>query len=151
MISLQGTDVANGSKGTFSGEDGGMVKSFGNLYAEKGSSSNYTVITHKASAADFDCYEASVRDEKVPDSYKTKAGGNIYNNFDTDSELIHTYTAIPAADVPATVMGFYGAGRLNKGDFQWSFNNATEDTNYSVIAALKNALKAYKSSLVRVF
>ncbi len=48
-------------------------------------------------------------------------------------------------------MGFYGAGRLNKGDFQWTFDNATEDTNYDVISALKTALVNYSSKLVKIF
>ena len=149
MISRQGTDGKG--DGTFSGEDGGMIKSFGNLYAEKGASSNYTVITHTASADDFDCYEASSRDEQVPASYVTKFGSTSYSNFDTNPSLMHTYTAQPAAEVPATVMGFYGAGRLNKGDFQWTFDNATEDTNYDVISALKTALVNYSSKLVKIF
>lgn len=149
MISKQGTDAKG--DGTFSGENGGMIKSFGNLYAEKGASSNYTVITHTASADDFDCYEASSRDELVPASYVTKAGATTYNNFDTNPALMHTYTAQAAADVPATVMGFYGAGRLNKGDLQWTFDNATEDTNYAVITALKTALKNYTSKFVKIF
>ena len=149
MISKQGTDAKG--DGTFSGENGGMIKSFGNLYAEKGSSSNYTVITHTVSPSDFDCYEASARDEQVPGSFVAKVGGTSYNNFDTNAELMHTYTPISASDVPATVMGFYGAGRLNKGDFQWTFDNATEDTNYAVISGLKTALKNYKSKLVKIF
>ena len=149
MISKQGTDGKG--EGTFSGENGGMIKSFGNLYAEKGSSSNYTVITHKVAPTDFDCYEASSRDEQVPGTFVAKAGGTTYNNFDTDAALMHTYTPIPAADVPATVTGFYGAGRLNKGDFQWKFDNATEDTNYAVISGLKTALKNYTSKLVKIF
>lgn len=149
MISRQGTDGKG--DGTFSGEDGGMIKSFGNLYAEKGASSNYTVITHTASADDFDCYEASSRDEQVPASYVTKFGSTSYSNFDTNPSLMHTYTAQSAAEVPATVMGFYGAGRLNKGDFQWTFDNATEDTNYDVISALKTALVNYSSKLVKIF
>lgn len=149
MISKQGTDAKG--DGTFSGENGGMIKSFGNLYAEKGSSSNYTVITHTVSSSDFDCYEASARDEQVPSSFVAKVGGTSYNNFDTDAELMHTYTPLSASDVPATVMGFYGAGRLNKGDFQWTFDNATEDTNYAVISGLKTALKNYTSKLVKIF
>ena len=149
MISRQGTDGKG--DGTFSGEDGGRRKSFGNLYAEKGASSTYTVITHTASADDFDCYEASSRDEQVPASYVTKFGSTSYSNFDTNPSLMHTYTAQPAAEVPATVMGFYGAGRLNKGDFQWTFDNATEDTNYDVISALKTALVNYSSKLVKIF
>ena len=108
-------------------------------------------MLHKVAPTDFDCYEASARDEKVPDTYKTKAGATTYNNFDTNPALMYTYTSIPALDVPATVMGFYGAGRLNKGDFQWIFDNATEDTNYGVITELKTAMRNYQSSLVKVF
>lgn len=149
MISMQGTD-AKGS-GTFSDEDGGMIKSYGNVYAEKGSSSNYTPITHHASATNFDCYEAATRDEQVPATYKTVAGGTTYNNFDTDSKLMYSYTPVPAEDVPAAVTGYYGAGRLNKGDFKWTFDNATEDTNYDLITSLKEAVENYQSTLVGWF
>ncbi|MDE6370192.1 MAG: pectate lyase, partial [Duncaniella sp.] len=148
MISKQGTDAKG--DGTFSGEAGGMIKSFGNLYAEKGSSSNYTVITQKASPADFDCFEAETRDEIVPDTYKTVSGGTTYNNFDTSSTLMHSYTPTPAANVPAEVTGYYGAGRLNKGDFKWNFTTA-DDTDYGVNSALKSALINYKQTLVKTF
>ena len=40
------------------------------------------------------------------------------------------------------------AGRVNGGDFKWTFNNATEDTNYAVISELKSAVVNYKSSIV---
>lgn len=145
LISLQGTDAKG--NGTFSGEDGGMIKSYGNVYAEKGKSANYTPITHHVSATDFDCYEAAERNEQVPDTYKTKVGGTTYDNFDTNPELIYAYTPLPAAEVPAKVTGYWGAGRLNKGDFKWSFDNGSEDTNYDVISELKTALQNYKSSL----
>lgn len=148
MISKQGTDAKG--DGTFSGEAGGMIKSYGNLYAEKGSSSNYTVITQKASPADFDCFEAETRDEIVPDTYKTVSGGTTYNNFDTSSTLMHSYTPTPAANVPAEVTGYYGAGRLNKGDFKWNFTTA-DDTDYGVNSALKSALINYKPTLVKTF
>lgn len=149
LASKQGTDAKG--DGTFSGENGGMIKNFGNVYAEKGKSSNFTPITQKASATDFDCYEAQTRDEQVPESFKTRAGGTTYNNFDTDGKLMYSYTPDAAADVPAVVTGYWGAGRLNKGDFKWTFNNATEDSNYSVIKELKTALENYKSTLVGVF
>lgn len=149
LISLQGTDGKG--DGTFSGENGGMIKSFGNVYAEKGKSSNYTPITHLVSATDFDCYEAATRDEQVPSTYKTKVGGTTYYNFDTNSSLMYSYSPLPATEVPAKVTGYWGAGRLNKGDFHWTFNNAVEDTNYDVISALKTALQNYKSSLVGWF
>lgn len=149
MISKQGTDAKG--DGTFSGENGGMIKSFGNVYAEKGASSNYTVITHKESATDFDCYEAATRDEKVPATYKALVGGTTYDNFDTDPALMYSYTPAAATDVPSVVTGYYGAGRLNKGDFHWTFNNATDDADYGVVTEMKNALKNYKSTLVGWF
>ncbi|MDE6391224.1 MAG: hypothetical protein K2L26_07420 [Duncaniella sp.] len=86
----------------------------------------------------------------MPQSVKGKQGGRTYDNFDTDATVMHTYTPDPAADVPAKVKGYYGAGRLNKGDFSWEFG-PSEDTNYSVITALSNAIKAYQSTLVGIF
>lgn len=149
LISKQGTD-AKGS-GTFSGEPGGVIKSFGNVYAEKGSKGSYTPVSQTVSAADFDCYEAATRDERVPDSYVAKAGGTKYDNFDTDPTLMYDYKPLEATDVPAYVTGYYGAGRLNKGDFVWSFNNATDDTNYDLDTALQSAVKDYTSTLVGIF
>lgn len=149
LISLQGTDGKGA--GTFSGEAGGMIKSYGNVYAEKGSNSNYTPITHKVSANDFDCYEASSSNERVPESFVTKSGGTTYNNFDTDPTLMYEYTAVEATEVPTLVTGYYGAGRLNKGDFTWDMNYPDADTDYSVISELKTALKNYRTSLVRIY
>ena len=149
LISKQGTDAKG--DGTFSGEDGGMIKSFGNVYAEKGKSANYTPVTHHKSSNDFDCYEASSREEKVLQTYKAKVGGTSYDNFDTNPQLIYEYTPLAATEVPAKVTGYWGAGRLNKGDLHWTFNNKTEDTNYDVITALKNALTNYKSEFVGWF
>ncbi len=149
LISKQGTD-AKGS-GTFSGENGGMIKSFGNVYAEKGSGSNFTSITHKDNVKSFDCYEASTRDEKVPASLVTVAGATVYNNFDTDATLMYSYTPDEAAFVPAVVMGHYGAGRMDKGDFKWQFNNSKDDTDSGVNTALKTALQNYTTTLVGWF
>lgn len=149
LISKQGTDAKG--DGTFSGENGGMIKSFGNVYTEKGKSSNFTSATQKESAVNFDCYEASERGEQVPATFKTLAGGTTYNNFDTDSSLMYEYTPTPAADVPSVVTGYYGAGRLNKGDFKWTFNNTTDDTDYAVVKALKTALENYSTTLVGAF
>ena len=40
---------------------------------------------------------------------------------------------------------------MGHGDYQWQFNNKTEDENYGVIAALKSELNAYKSSLYDLY
>lgn len=141
LISGQGTD-AKGS-GTFSGETGGIVKSYGNLYAEKGSSSGYTPITSAVSATGFDCYEVADRNAQIPATVKSVSGSHTYHNFDTDPSLMYAYTPSAAADVPAIVTGFYGAGRLGGGNFRWTFNNAKDDADYSVNVPLQNALKAY--------
>ena len=87
----------------------------------------------------------------MPASFKTVAGGTTYDNFDTDSKLIYEYTPLPATDVPAAVTGYYGAGRMNKGDFKWTFDNATADTDYGVVKPLKAAIESYKSTLVGWF
>lgn len=90
LISQQGTDAKG--DGTFSGERGGMIKRVSNVYAEKGSSSNYTPITQKESISSFDCYEATTRNEQVAPTYVALAGGTTYDNFDTNSSLMYNYT-----------------------------------------------------------
>lgn len=149
MISLQGTDIVNGVKeGTFSGESGGMIKAYGNVFAEK--SSNFKLVTHKQSATSFDCYEADTRNEAVPGTYKTLSGGSAYNNFDTDNMKMYTYTADAAADIPGILKGQYGAGRMQQGDFEWTFTS-TDDALYDVNVALKNAIANYTSKFKGIF
>lgn len=149
LSSKQGRDAMG--DGTFSGENGGMIKSFGNVYADNNGGGSYTPIAHTANATSFDCYEATARDEQVPATYTTLAGGTTYDNFDTDASLMYEYTPDAAANVPAIVTGYYGAGRMNHGDFKWTFDNSSEDSNYSVITALKTALQNYKSGLKGIF
>ena len=146
MISLQGSDVAIDPNGTFSGEDGGMIKSYGNRFvgAER-------YVTYQQNQTEFDAYEATTREERVPATVVAKQGGRGYDNFDTDASLFYSYTPDDADDVPAKVTGWLGAGRMGHGDFQWSFDNATEDANYHLISALKKALQYYKSTLVGIF
>lgn len=149
MISLQGTDISGDGKGTFSGENGGMIKAYGNVYAEK--SANFRLVTHKQSSTGFDCYEADARDEQVPATYRTLVGGTTYNNFDTDSQKMYAYTPDKAEDVPDILTGKYGAGRMQRGDFHWLFDNSVDDTDYEVNTALKAALAAYQSTLAGSF
>lgn len=147
MISKQGTDAKG--DGTFSGEAGGVLKSYGNIFAEKGS--HFSYITWKQSNTDFDAYEVASPSEKVPATVVAKAGGTSYNNFDTDASKMYTYTPDATVDIPAKVTGFYGAGRLNQGDIHYTFNNATDDANYGRCAGLDAILSSYKTSLVGIF
>ena len=155
LISRQGSDVHNGvgssddTKGTFSKEDGGIIKAFGNYMTGQTSFEPYKAGDALYSVH-FDAYVAQSRDEKVPADVKTLQGGTGYNNFDTESSF-YSYTPDAAADVPAVVTGQYGAGRCQKGDFQWTFDNATEDKNYEVISSLSNALNAYTGKLVSIY
>ena len=148
LISLQGTDIASG-KGTFSGESGGMIKAFGNVFAEK--SSNFKLVTHNESATQFDCYAANSRNEQVPSTYTTVSGGHAYNNFDTDDTKMYAYTAHEASEIPAIVTGQYGAGRMQHGDFKWTYDNSIDDSNYNISNAMKSAIEDYQSTLIGYF
>ena len=149
MISQQGTDIKGNPKGTFSGEDGGIIKAYGNVFADMKS---LRFVPYSENQTEFDAYVASSRDEQVPASVTSKKGGNKYNNFDTNSSLFYSsYVLDKAEDVPAVVAGQFGAGRVQHGDFQWTFNNSVDDAEYEVNAALKKAVSAYKTSLVKIF
>lgn len=147
MISLQGTDAKG--DGTFSGEAGGVLKAYGNIFAEK--SKYFSYITWKDSNISFDAYEVASPSETVPSSVVAKTGGTSYNNFDTDASKMYAYTPDAAVDVPAKVTGFYGAGRLNQGDIHYTFNNATDDADYGRCTGLDNILSSYKTGLVNIF
>ena len=143
MSSKQGTDAKG--DGTFSGEDGGIIKAFGNEFAENPSGFSY--ITYQASNSSFDAYEVSNAKDTVPASVKTLSGGTSYNNFDT-SAAMYSYQADSAKDVPAKVTA--NAGRAQGGDFVWQFNNSVDDASYAVNKDLKAALVNYKSSIVAI-
>lgn len=155
LISRQGSDVHNGvgssedTKGTFSKEDGGIIKAFDNYMTGQNSFEPY-VAGDALYSKHFDAYVVTNRNDQVPAEVVTLQGGTNYNNFDTASDF-YSYTPHAAADVPAIVTGFYGAGRCEHGDFQWTFNNSTEDKNAEVITTLSNSLKDYKTSLVGIF
>ena len=142
MSSGQGTDAKG--DGTFSGETGGMIKEYGNIFAEK--TSKFQYVPYSVNSTSFDCYDVKNREDKVPTDVKTVKGGTSYNNFDTDASKMYAYTPDAAIDVPAKVTGFYGAGRLNHGDLQWSFDNSKDDDSYAVNSGLKNAVVNYKNT-----
>lgn len=149
MSSLQGTDAKG--DGTFSGEKGGLIKAYGNVFANK--PDNFSYITYADNNTSFDAYEVSDPSEQVPVSVKTLVGGTSYNNFDTNSNLMYAYAADKAEDVPAIVEGFYGAGRLNHGDIDFVIPDETVVTNghQQPWPALASILDAYTSGVVKVF
>ena len=149
MSSLQGTDTLG--KGTFSGENGGMIKAYHNRIEQADSLiyANSNNGTTNGNVSSFDAYEASKRSETVPATYKTVAGNTSYNNFDT---LKDTGTRQADIDdvtaVESTVTT--NAGRMNQGDFTWKFNNETDDTSYNLNSELMSKIRNYKTQLMSV-
>ena len=163
MISLQGTDRVYAG-GTFSGENGGMIKAYGNRFVGK-----YTFIPYARAymmlggsipdpniegidpGEDFDAYPVKERTDIVPGTVESKEGNNHYNNFDTDENVdlgVDPENIEKAEYVPETVMT--RAGRAGGGDFWFNFTDGSDDTAYEVNDALKAAIKTYKSNLVQV-
>lgn len=149
MSSLQGTDAMG--DGTFSGEKGGLIKAYGNVFANK--PANFSYVPYAENNTSFDAYEVSNPSEQVPASVKTLVGGTSYNNFDTNSSVMYTYVADKAEDVPSIVEGFYGAGRLNHGDIDFVIPDETVVTNghQQPLPALASLLDSYTSGVVKVF
>lgn len=162
MTSMQGSDVYAGgttrdtkNNPTFSSEDGGTIKAYnnhmeGNFTFIPYGASKYTLKGSETAAgsidtkADFDAYVVSSRNDKVPNTVKSYAGANTYNNFDTDNSVMYSYTADSPAQAMANVRAY--AGRVQGGDFKWAFDNSVDDAAYEVNQKLKDALMAYKGS-----
>ena len=146
LISEQGTDGRNGFADD---HDGGMIKAYGNILTGKSAT---TFIPHTQNNVEFDAYVATSRSETVPSTYKSVVGNYTYNNFDTNPSLMYSYSPDAASEIPAIVTGYYGAGRMNHGDLQWTFNNDTDDTKDAVDDALKTLLTGYhNNALLGIF
>ena len=141
LISMQGTDIYGGSTGTFSSEPGGIIKAYNNTI--EGAT---RLVYANQDATQFDAYLATARTETVPSTYKTVSGSNVYNNFDTSSTM-YSYTPDAPSNVQSKVTTY--AGRVNGGDFKWTFTTA-DDTDYSVNASLKAKITSYTTDLVSV-
>ncbi|MDE5946218.1 MAG: right-handed parallel beta-helix repeat-containing protein [Oscillospiraceae bacterium] len=146
LTAMQGSDLKyadNVDKGSvFGGEDGGFVKAYGN-YME----GQKDFIAYSDDNTSYDAYVVSSRDEKVPSTAKAKKGGATYNNFDTAGDF-YSYNVDATEDVPAIVTS--KAGRVNGGDFKWTFDNSVDDESYAVNQALKDALTSYKDSIIAI-
>ncbi|MBR4599371.1 MAG: hypothetical protein IKO39_04910, partial [Treponema sp.] len=148
MSSKQGTDATG--DGTFSGEDGGWIKAFDNKYYQLGANGvKFQHMTNKdegwtESDNDIDCYIVDKRTDTVPSTLKTVSGGTAYSNFDSSESLYLEYDEPESPDAALNSV-LAKAGRHNP-DFAWTFDNTTEDANYSVISALKSAVVAYTNT-----
>lgn len=146
LISKQGTDAEG--DGTFSGEDGGVIKAFNNKI------DNPRKVQYYTEGQTDGAWDAVKVDDRTASVAATAfSGGTAYNN-EADLKARTTYVENKMnnpEDVKAIVKGQYGAGRLQHGDFKWSFNNSLQDENYGVISELKSALQNYKSTLVGFF
>jgi len=147
LTSMQGTDGL--TDGTFSGEDGGVIKAYGNVM-----SGQKSFIPFSQNSSSYDAYVVANKTDKVPSSVIAKQTSllgtgysHTYNNFDTSSEM-YSYKADDAKDVPSIVEA--GAGRMNGGDFRWTFDDAKDDADYAVNTALMSALKNYRSPVVAI-
>ncbi len=146
LTSMQGSDVAGGNTGTFSSEDGGVVKEFNNEYID--GSQSHPVVTYQQNSVEFDAYAASSRDEKVPAEVKAKQGDGTYSNFDTAADM-YKYNPLPTDEVVAAVQTY--AGRVEGGDFYHEFNDEADDSNYDRDPVLGGQLQQYKSSIVKTY
>lgn len=150
LIATQGSDcysAASGTytdKGTLSGQDGGMIKEFGNVII--GARRYYTYQT-TPDLGEFDAYTVNTRDEKVPETVTAKTGGAVYNNFDTDADM-YSYAPDTAEEAVEKIKAY--AGRAGGGDFKYIFDNAVQDSNSNIIPELQKAIINYTSKLVSV-
>jgi len=144
LISKQGTDAEG--DGTFSGENGGVIKAYNNNI-DNARKVQYWSAEVQATGA-WDAVLVNSRDAAV--TATALAGGTGYNTAaDQAARTSYIENNIDnPAQVKDIVKGQYGAGRMQHGDFHWAFDNKVQDTNYGVISALKQALKDYRSTLV---
>ena len=146
LISRQGTDAEG--NGTFSGETGGVIKAYNNLVE---SARKLKYYTEGQTDGDWDAVLVSDRNATV--AATAFSGGTPYTN-EADEKARTTYIENKIddpADVESVVKDVYGAGRLQHGDFHWTFDNAQQDDNADIIPELKTALQNYKSQLVGFF
>ncbi len=150
LISMQGSDVYGDSDGTFSDEDGGIIKAYNNYitdatrFIEYGDD-DYTDIDP---TEQFDAYVVSSKSTQVPSSVTSYQGDNTYNNFDTDDDIMYDYSADSPSNAKSNVEEY--AGRMFGGDFEWDFDDDEDDESYDVDEDLKDALTSYATSLVSI-
>ena len=146
LTSQQGTDVFNGSNGTFSGEDGGVIKAFNNDMIGEIRFVAYDAVNYPVQ---FDAYLATTRNENIGSNISSFQGGNTYNNFDTDPSLYISSLTVDSPIVAKNNVIQY-SGRLSGGDINWTFDASDDDTSYAINTGLLALLTSYTSNLVSI-
>ena len=157
LSSKQGSDIMENSKtgepdfsakGTFSSENGGVIKAYNN-HIEGSDADKYNggvePVYYDAAdtktngkATQFDAYLAQSRDEQVPSSVKALQGGKTFNNANVDSYILSIPVEEPEVARDKVVAN---AGRTGN-DFNFTFT-AADDKDYEINTALASAVKAY--------
>lgn len=149
LIATQGSDVYDNGvykiKGTLSGQAGGMIKEWGNTII--GAKRFFTYQT-TPDEGHFDAYTVESKNDRVPNTVTALSGGAVYNNFDTDLNVMYEYSADTPEQAKDKVIS--QAGRRNGGDFKFTFDNSVQDKNSDVIPELQQAIINYNSELVAV-
>ena len=153
LIGGYGSD-ATFDKTIFSGETQGFIKAFNNTIegATKlcycNASAGTSGSTYEGSATSSDAYLALTRSEVVSSDYKN---GVSYSNFDTNGSVDLGVTA-DQIETPENAKNttIAKAGRIQGGDFKYTFDNATADASYEIDTVLADKLINYKSNLISV-
>lgn len=143
LSSKQGTDAEG--DGTFSGENSGVNKAFNNIIINPRKIQYWSAEAQSTGAWD------AVLVENRADAVTATAftGGTSYNSAADNAartQYIENKMDDPE-DIPTIVRGNLGAGRMEHGDFTWTFNNSLQDENYDVISDLKSTLVNYESTV----
>ena len=146
LTSQQGTDTFNGAEGTFSGEAGGTIKAYNNIIVGAQRFAPYDAVSNPV---EFDAIVTTTRGQVIPSTIKSKNGGNIYNNFDTNASFYIKDLVIQEPEAARDQVIQY-AGRVSGGDLKFTFDNSVDDTSYAINNALKALLTNYQSKLVYV-
>ncbi len=154
IIASQGSECYDSAsdtykeKGSLSGQTGGMIKEYGNVIITPRRFINQNNVPAGHDPVEIDAYSVSDRNEKVPESVKAKSGGWSYSNFDTNEAIMYDYSVESAESAVESVKN--GAGRIDGGDFRWTFTN-DDDSSKELDPELKAALLSYDDKIVTLF
>ena len=150
LISKQGTDAEG--DGTFSGEAGGVIKIYNNKIINPKKVQLWSAENEVEGL--WDAVQTDTRDGSV--TAKAFSGGTAYNSAADEAarKAVPASAIDPVEDVALICRGEMagreglGAGRINGGDFKWTFYYPAQDANYGVITELKTAVVNYQSTLI---